>query len=275
MCFALQAWFGQVFRQKNDKVWDYFNVTITLQSELGGQVLGYFETIRHPIDVSAFVDNLQRRAQELLPHKDQLPRTLMRLTYEDTVISGAVTNSPKVDGTCVLDYCALNFGQSLRCSQLLMANRPVVKLCWDDKTYELAQTDMQYFNQTFTLRHNTLVVYQLERHYLGSATWPRLFEKDVACLEVVLEGCCTASPWEHSGRALRFAVQRFRGGHVLDPCWAIRMPQCLVELDVCGASLTYACDPSFPRCSRIETLRLSSLHLSHIPPSIFWLLHLT
>ena len=138
MAFVLQTWLGRAYQPKPDLVWDYYNTRIRLTSRLGGQVLGYFDAIRHPIDVSGFVHDLQRKAQEVLPHDAKLPRTLMQLWYEGKLISEFVA-APKVDQTHTLDYMPLSFAQNLTCSRLLAAKRPVVELFWDEKTFELAR----------------------------------------------------------------------------------------------------------------------------------------
>lgn len=284
MAFVMQTCFGQFYQPKAEVVCDYFSTRIMLTSRLGGQILGYFDAIRHPIDVSGFVNNLQRKAQEVLPHDAKLPRTLMQLWYEGKLISELVFDTPKIDDqtvdvdvveTYALDYMPLSFAQNLTCSHLLAAKRPVVELLWDEKTFELACIDMDHFDSTFTLNNNTLTYGTTVRFYYGYATWPRLFEKDALCFEVVLESYCMVSPWVHPGRTLRFPVMRFRGGHYFDHGWAENMPKSLVELDVCGGSTTYASDANFRTSLNIQRLRLSKLHLSFVWSSIFKLLNLT
>jgi Leucine-rich repeat (LRR) protein len=208
----------------------------------------------------------------------------MQLRFEGKLISEFVVSAPNIDDqtvdvdvveTYALDYMPLSFAQNLTCSRLLAAKRPVVELLWDEKTFELARMDMDHFVSEFTLNNNTLTYSTTVRYYYGHATWPRLFEKDASCFEVALESDCMVSPWVHPGRALRFPVMRFRGGHSFDHGWAENMPKSLVELDVCGGSTTYAFDANFRTSLNIQRLRLSKLRLSFVWSSIFKLLNLT
>ena len=278
MAFVLQVVCGQVRQARNDS-WHRLNTRITLVSELGGQVLGFFDTKRFPHDsyalASDLVDNLQRKAQKLLPNKAKLPQRLMQLRYKGKLISGAFLDTRRANHTRDLDYDPLNHWQRVSCELLLLAKQPVVTLCWDEHVYELARTDMQNYGETFTLNNNTLTVHSNAKHYTGLASWPRLFEKDVPCVEVELASDCVVSPWATPSRTLRFPVQRFRGGHKFTYGWAENLPQALFELDVRGGRSTCASQPRFPPRSSIKQLRLSRLKLDYVPVSIFRLLNLT